>query len=217
MLKGVSEYLEDMVDRVDAPLLDRLTIRFFHQPIFDTPRLAQFIGRLPKFKTCNKVRIRIGAWHASVKVLSVSMTTTKAFLSLEVWHGQLDYQLSPLVQFCTSSFPQDLIPMVEDLIIVGSSFSRPPGQDGVDRSLWGALLQPFTSVKNLYLFPEITPRIALVLPELEGESVMELFPLLQSIFLRELQPSGLVPEGIEQFIATRQLAGHPISVSRWEY
>src|SRR6266852_6340219 len=40
--KGVSEYLEDIVDRIDAPLLDTVTICFFHQPIFDTPRLAQF-------------------------------------------------------------------------------------------------------------------------------------------------------------------------------
>jgi hypothetical protein len=145
------------------------------------------------------------------------MTTTKVFLSLEVWHGQLDYQLLPLVQFCTSSFPQALIPMVEGLTIVGSNFSRPPGQDSVDPSLWRELLQPFTSVKNLSLCPEITPRIALVLPYLEGESVMGLFPVLQSIFLMELQPSGLVPDGIEQFVATRQLAGHPISVSRWEH
>jgi hypothetical protein len=35
--KGFSEYLEDIVDRIDAPLLDRLRIMFFHQPIFDTP------------------------------------------------------------------------------------------------------------------------------------------------------------------------------------
>jgi hypothetical protein len=94
--------------------------------------------------------------------------------------------------------------------------SRPPGQDGIDPSLWRELLQPFTAVKNLYLFPGIAPRIALVLQELVGESVLEPFPVLQNIFLNELQPFGFVPEGIEQFVATRQLASHPISVSRWE-
>jgi hypothetical protein len=71
-------------------------------------------------------------------------------------------------------------------------------------------------VKNLYLFPEIAPQIALVLQELVGESVLEPFPVLQNIFLNELQPFGFVPEGIEQFVATRQLISHPISVSRWE-
>ena len=61
MLKGVSEYLEDILDRIDAPLLDRLSIMFFHQPIFDTPRLAQFISRVPKFNTCNKARLRLNS------------------------------------------------------------------------------------------------------------------------------------------------------------
>jgi hypothetical protein len=160
--------------------------------------------------------MRLGSWHAFIKVLSLSKTTTNASLLLEDWHGQPDFQLSPLVQFCTSSFPQALIPTMEGLVIVGSSFSRPPGQDGIDPSLWRELLQPFTAVKDLYLSPEIAPRIALVLQELVGESVLELFPVLQNIFLEELQPSGLVPEGIEQFVAARQLASHPISVSCWE-
>jgi F-box-like len=162
---GVSEYLEDIVDKIDAPLLDRLRIRFFHQPIFDTPRLAQFISRVPKLKTCNEARLRLGSWHAFVKVLSLSIskTTTNASLLLEDWHAQQDFQLSPLVQFCTSSLPQALIPTVEGLVIVGSNFSRPPGQDGIDPSLWRELLQPFTAVKDLYLSREVVPRIALVL------------------------------------------------------
>jgi hypothetical protein len=52
---------------------------------------------------------------------------------------------------------------VEGLVIVGSHFSRPPGQDGIDPSLWRELLQPFTAVKDLYLSREVVPRIALVL------------------------------------------------------
>jgi hypothetical protein len=47
---GVSEYLDVLVARIDAPLLDELKIFFFHQLIFDTPRLTQFINRIPKFK-----------------------------------------------------------------------------------------------------------------------------------------------------------------------
>ena len=212
-LKGVSEYLEDIVDRIDAPLPDRMSISFFHQPIFDTPRLAHFINRLPKLKTCNEAKLRLGSWYASVEVFSLSRTTTNAILLLEDWYGQPDFLLSPLVQFCTSSFPRPLIPRVEVLNIVGSRLSRPPGQDGIDPSQWRELLQSFTAVKDLYLFPEVAPRIALVLQELAGE---ELLPDLQNIFLKELQPSGLVPEGIEQFVAARQLASCPVSVSHWD-
>ena len=99
---------------------------------------------------------------------------------------------------------------MERLTII-ESHSELRGQDGIDRSLWRELLQPFTAVKDLYLFPQVVPPIALVLQELVGESVMELLPVLQNIFLNELQPS----EGIGHFVAARQLASHPVSVSRW--
>jgi hypothetical protein len=48
VFRGISEYLEDLLARIDAPLLDCLGITFFHQLIFDTPQLAQFISRTPK-------------------------------------------------------------------------------------------------------------------------------------------------------------------------
>ena len=210
--KGVSEYLEDIVDGIDAPLLDTLRICFFHQPIFDNQRLVQFIGRLPMLKTCNEARINIGAWHASVEVLSISETITKASLLLKDWYLQPVLQLSTLVQFCTSSLPQALIPTVGELRIYGDYFSRSPEQDGINPNLWRELFQPFTAVKDLYLSPDIIPHISLVQQELVGEGVMEFLPVLQNIFLGGLDRDELVPEGIEQFIAARQLAGRPISI-----
>ena len=214
--KGVGEYLEDIVDEIDAPLLDTLKITFFHQPISNTPRLAQFIGRLPKLETCNEASMRLDNWHASVKVVSLSKTTTNAFVLLEARHGQPDFLLSPLVQLCTSCLPQALIPTVGELNITGSDFSMPPGQDGLDDILWREILRPFTGVNDLYLSPKIAPHIALVLEDLVGESLMELLPALQNIFLKELQLPGLVPEGIEHFVTARRIADHPISVSRCE-
>ena len=169
--KRVSEYLEDIVDRIDTPLLHRLSIMFFHQPIFDTPRLAQFISRVPKLKTCNEARLCLDSRDVSVTVISLSNTTIDVFLLLENWQGQPDFQLSTLAHFCTSSLPQALLSMVESLVIVGRKFSRTPGQDGVDPSEWRELLQPFTAVKSLYLFSEIAPRIELILQEVVGGKV----------------------------------------------
>jgi hypothetical protein len=54
---GVSEYLEHLVARIDAPLLDKLDITFFHRLIFDTPQLAQFLSRTPKFRAHDEVRV----------------------------------------------------------------------------------------------------------------------------------------------------------------
>jgi hypothetical protein len=48
--RGVNKYLEDLVARVDAPLLRNLDITYFHQQIFDTPQQTRFIRRTPNFK-----------------------------------------------------------------------------------------------------------------------------------------------------------------------
>jgi hypothetical protein len=47
--KGVSEYSEDLVSRIDAPRLYRLSTTFFNDIDFDTPELNQFISRTPTF------------------------------------------------------------------------------------------------------------------------------------------------------------------------
>jgi hypothetical protein len=47
---GDHEYLEDVLARIDVPLLDNLTISFFHRLIVDTPQLTQLISHTPKFK-----------------------------------------------------------------------------------------------------------------------------------------------------------------------
>ena len=41
--KGVGNYLEDLVAQVDAPLLDKFSITFFHQLIYDTPQLTSVV------------------------------------------------------------------------------------------------------------------------------------------------------------------------------
>ena len=52
--------------------------------------------------------------------------------------------------------------------------------------------------------------------ELVGGGATEVLPILQNIFLEELQSSGPVQEGIQQFVAARQVTSHPITVSRWD-
>jgi hypothetical protein len=50
------------------------------------------------------------------------------------------------------------------------------------------------------------------LKELFGERATEVFPVLQNIFLKELQPTGHLKEVVGQFIAARRLSGNTIIV-----
>jgi hypothetical protein len=72
-------------------------------------------------------------------------------------------------------------------------------------------------VKNLYLCERIMPRIAPALQELVGARTTEVLATLENIFLKGLQPSGPLQEGIEKFVAARQLTSHPVAVSRWDW
>jgi hypothetical protein len=206
--EGVSEYLEDLVARVDAPLLNTLHITFFHQLIFDTPQLAQFLARTPNIQPPVDARITFSDYV--VKVTSV----TPNFV-LRISCRQLDWQLSSLAQVCSSSFPQVLVPTstVERLDIREMYPGRLRWQDDIENSQWLEVLHPFTAAKDLYVSREFLPRIAPALQELAGQ----VLPSLQNLFLDDLHQSGpvgeAVGEAIEKFVAARQLAGHPIAVS----
>jgi hypothetical protein len=105
--------------------------------------------------------------------------------------------------------------MVEHLYIQRGSVQL-DWQDDVENCQWLELFHPFTGVRDLYISSKFTPRITPALQELVGERATEVLPALETLFLEEPPPSGPVQKTIGQYVAARQLAGHPIAVSRWE-
>ena len=217
-LKWTNGYLENLVARIDAPLLDNLEITFFRQLEFDTPQLNQFISRTPKFKTQYETRLVFSDKDISVTVPQTSdgaLNLQLGILGTWPYWGVLS-----LAQVCSSSFPQALIPAVERLYILENGVWDTDNNWRLysDSSDWLELLHPFTAVKDLYVSSEFTSCITFVLQELVGERVTEVLPALQTLFLAKPLPlaSGPLQEIIEQFVAARQIAGHPIAISRWE-
>ena len=212
---GVSEYLEDLVALIDAPLLYKLSIAFFHQLLFDNPQLTQFISRTPKFKAHGEARVEFSNSNVTVTLPQILYGVLKLGVSCK----QLDWQLSSVAQVCSSSFTQTLIPTVECLYVQAERvyWPRPSSsQDDIENSQWLELFQPFAAVTDLYISSELTHRLARALRELVGERVTEVLPALQTLFLEEPPLPGPVQEAIGQFVAARQLVGYPLAVSRWE-
>ena len=213
-IKGASEYLDDLVARIDAFMLDNLEITFFHQLIFDTPHLTQFISHTPKFKSPGEMRVVFFKWHVSVTLRFPQ--TLNGMLDLKIRCCQSDLQFSSLAQVCSSSFPQPLILAVEHLCIQDRPSLQRHWESEIKSSQWLELLRQFTSVKSLYISQEFTPHIVSALQEIVGERVTEVLPALENLFLEDPHPSGPVWNTIEQFVASRQFASHPIVVSRWQ-
>ena len=209
--RGVNEYLEDLVARIDSPLLDCLEIGLFHQLIFDTTQLTQFVSRTPSLEVCDQARVDFSDMHVRVAFPKIS---SGYHLSLKILCTQPEWQLSSMAQICTSFSPRSLVRMVERLCIRERSHSILKWQDDIEDNQWLELLHPFTAVKNLSISKEFGPRIAPSLQELVGGRTTEVLPALETLIFEELRPSGPFEEAIGKFVAARQLSNHPVAVSQ---
>ena len=208
---GVSEYFDSFVAHIDAPLLIKLEIAF-NQTVVNAPQLIQFISRTPRLNSFESAHVAFSG-HASSVTLSLRPLQV---IVVSILCPEMDRPVSSLEQVCSSCFPPHF--MLEDLYISGDTFwtLNWNWQDNTENSLWLGLLRHFTTVKNLYVSKIFARRIVLTLQELVGARTTEVLPALKNIFLEGLEPSGPVREGIEQFVATRQVTSHPVAVSRWK-
>ena len=213
--EGVSEYLDDLVARIEAPRLERLSI-YFSQILFDTPQFIQFISHMPMLKTFRRawISFRNGVAEADIS----SGTSRNKMLLLKV--SNIPSQISYLGRVFTLILRP--LSTLEDLYIIQYQGPLPNShwRGNIENTLWPELLQPFSFVKNLYLGEEYVPHIGSALQELVGERTTEVLPNLQNIFIDRLQLSGPVEEaigqGIGHFVTVRQVNGHPIALSRWD-
>ena len=212
--KGVCEYLEDLVARIDTPRLSAFYITLFNQMGFDTRQTIQFISRTPSLGPLEEARLACRNAGAEVRLSSQTDGFERILLGIP-WEV-FDWEVSALelVQVFTSSLP--LLSKLEDLYIFEETNSPPNWKENTDNMLWLKLLCPFTTVKNFYLSEKFAQRIAPAQDEFVGDRATEVLSTLQNLFLEGLQPSGPVQEGFAKFIATRQLSGHPVTVSLWE-
>ena len=209
---GISQYLEDLVARIDAPLLDSIWITFFLQIIFDTPQLAQFMRRTTRFQTLNEAHLDFDDYGCQVESLPPTRGLDEKS-RLRISCRELDWQLSSLEQIYTSFFPS--IHMVEHLYIYGPQILPSQWQDNIESVHWLEILLSFTSVKNLYASQKFAQCLAHTLQEL-AEDRMTVLPILESLFVEDLQQSGPIQKTIGQFVAARQLLGYPVAVSQWD-
>jgi len=211
--KGDSEYLEDIVSRLEAPLLGHIHIISFNQLIFDTPLLRHFISRTATFRETIRAPILCDEHHVQISFYPGNEADEED-LWLELWIlcKPLDWQISSLAQVCSTSFPPFLTLERLDIDIQKDRNSLLKWQDDMEDTQWLELLRPFTSVKDLVLSEASVPFVAPALQGLSGERVTEVLPALQKLFLTGPQPSGPVKEAIGKFIAARQLAGCSVTV-----
>ena len=209
--RGVTEYLEDFVTRIDTPQLDHLEIRLFNQIDFDCPGLAQFISCTPKLRALDEALLVFNDSTASVTLRSQTYRSSDLLINISC--REPDWQLSSIEQICNSSL-LPLFSAVKDLFLERQYSRLVWKNDAIESTLWSALLLPFTAVRSLYLSKELAPCIT----DLVGGRITEALPSLQNVFVEDLKLSGSSLENIGQSVVAhaQQLSDYIIPIPGWE-
>jgi hypothetical protein len=206
--RGVTEYLEDLVAQIDAPLLEYADITFFNQLVFDISHLPKFLCRAEKHEVLDQAEMVLYANNIGVTLFSKSSNVE---LKLDISCTKLDWQLSSLAQVCGLTL--STLSNLDRLDIREGQYPPPDWQDDIENTQWMEVFQPFTTVQDLHLSKQVASRVAPALQELAGERVVHVLPNLQNLFAFGLQPLAPEPiQAIAQFIAAKKLAGYPVAL-----
>ena len=206
IFRGVGAYLDNLIARISAPLLERLSITLFNQLVFTLPHLSHFTNTVAGLRqpvanvsfTPEAVSIFIGHREQAVDWV----------FSLTVNCREFDWQIDSAAQVCGVLMPA--LSVIEDLTLDLDQHMTPSeGQNAVDSVVWRELLLPFIGVKKLRIGHNA---LAFELScSLDPGLIPELLP-----DLRELEvhlEARQANEAFSAFIDARQQADRPVRMS----
>jgi hypothetical protein len=202
--RGNSKYLDNFVDRIDAPRLGDIKITF-SQTSMDASHLSRFVNRIEMQKPHHRANI-LSSEHA----ISISFTRPEppSRLDLQISYKPFALQLSYMAQICgeLSTFFLG----VEDLRICTTHTTS--GQDDSDQEEWLQLTRPFRSTKWVHVVGEHSTNIVLALhhSKMRRETVL---PALCKLGIQEPEPRyAPLRDAVVIFIHSHRVSGHIIAV-----
>jgi hypothetical protein len=214
MFKGISEYFEDLVARIDTPVIAIVEIFFYNQLVFDIPRFLQFASRTELFASFKRAEVYLG-FAAAYLILQPDPPErrnplTNRFLYVEISCRGIDWQISGLSQI-SSQFSL-FFSNVEQLHINFQMYN-PLSQNDMDCIQWLELVQPFVAVQRLHIQGRLVTSFVPALQQLTGDRVMEVLPALRHISI-SLHGTDVISarKSLRPFITARQLINHPVTV-----
>ena len=205
--KGASEYLEDLVSRIDAPQLDEIHISYLNQLVnFQVNQLARFVNRTVGPKLSQSMYAQVNFCRDRVTFDMSRHANNDRYpnhaITGIVCQG-VDWQVSHLAQVLSHvSATLSTVPHLElKTYLYGRQL------EGTDDVEWLHLLHQFSTVRTLQVSRELAGHVALALEDLASEAVAQTLPSLDLIYL-----AGQPASSIESFLAARQLSGLPVTV-----
>ena len=204
IFRGTSEYLEDLVSRIDSPFLVHISIFYMHQLLrFHVPQLSKFIDRSvgPKLSKCRHAEVRFALGLIAFKFCrraneldqDAHLSTTRIFYEGMNW-------LVTTISQVLSDLPAALDNVVH--LELKGDYEEYPGPE----LEWTSLLYQFSSVKTLFVHRELAKHVALALDDITDEMATEVLPSLELVCLE-----GEWAPLLDKFAATRRDSDRPVT------
>ena len=204
--RGPSDYLEELLARIDAPFLHHVDITFFNQLIFQVPHLSHFIDRMEMLKSA-KVAEMESSFGSGVSIkldqggAGATQGTVGHPLSLCISCGVLDWQISSMAEICSQT---SVFSRVERLDVRADYLRL--GYRWKDESIpWVEVFRSFTSVETLSISGELCQHVA---HALEVVVASEVLPELRLLHFECSRKSA----SVENYVAVREKFGRPVNV-----
>jgi hypothetical protein len=201
---GMSKYSEDLVARIDTPMLNRLHITFFPYSVFlDVRHLKEFIGRT-KLKPSKAAELRLSSWTTHLV-----LQQPHSFM-LGVGCRRFDWEVSTLALFCGQV--SHLFSLVERLDLQFICHSPLTGTRIVMSNQFLEFFRLFAATRSLCVHKDLALPITALLQELIGARATEVLPNLRDLFLEGSAKSRSIQEAMQPFVEARRLSGQPVAV-----
>ncbi|KAH9020744.1 hypothetical protein EDB84DRAFT_1565599 [Lactarius hengduanensis] len=207
LFKGASDYLEDLVSRIDGPQLYQISTLYLGQLVdIQVPQLSEFLDRSvgPEFGV---FKFALVTFYSGVSFYVGRHASPNHLVWNCIFDKVSDWQVSRIAQALSQISPA--LSNVVHLKLAELEEGRYIyGIDGIE---WLHLLHQFSSVQTLHAYPQLAGYVALVLEDIVAEMVTEVLPSLDLICLED-QPAS----SIEKFVTARRLSGRPVTVINTE-
>jgi hypothetical protein len=207
--RGVSAYLEALIQQITASRLEKLGVNYFNQLTFSIPHLVQFMNTTENLRF-DSATFMFNDQQVYVRIypLDGAEMSPPLFIEVNGWH--LDWQVSSMAQIFNSL--SQLSSAVEHLTLEHEVHSLSSEEHSeVDRTEWHKLLRSFRNVKTLWIGNGLVGQLSCCLELEDGELPLELLPELQEL---TYSGSGDAGNGFTSFIDTRQSGDRAITLVR---
>jgi len=203
---GGSAYLEALLPRMRAPILEKLQLLFIHQPFFSVPCLHNFM-RTTETIGLTSVKFCFHLSGVSVWGYPHEGARSETFY-LRVGCEDLSKQVASVVQIFRVL--GTVISVVDHLTLEFMRYPlSPTANNRADAAEWRNLLRLFNNVKTLHIDDDFREQISGALVLDDGESPMDLLPELKVLKYTTIR----VPcYNFHAFTDARRSTGRPVNL-----